>query len=420
MFNVGILTIGDEVRIGQVVNTNAAWLSSQLTEVGAFVTEHRTIGDDRDKMLSEIDYLFKNNDLLITTGGLGPTHDDITKPVLLDYFNDKLVFSNEVFTSLQHYLNFRNREITDVVKNQALIPETCTPLENKVGTAPGLLFERDGKYLISLPGVPAEVKYITTAHIIPFVQKLIQSRKDEVILHRTFQTIGAFESDLAEMIGNVNLFLGESSLAFLPSYQGVRLRIGAKAQTFDEAKIELDRITKILHQRVGKYIISEEDKRLAQLVGDKLNELNATIAVAESCTGGLLGKEITDIAGSSSYFLGGIISYSNEAKINLLNVNRKTIEEYGAVSEQTAIEMASNVRNIFNSNYGVSITGIAGPDGGTPLKPVGTVWIGISSEKHTHARLFHFGEIREVNRERAVGMALAMVMEMLNNGVAQK
>ncbi|MEN6295569.1 MAG: competence/damage-inducible protein A [Chloroherpetonaceae bacterium] len=420
MFNVGILTIGDEVRIGQVVNTNAAWLSSQITETGAFVTEHRTIGDDRDKMLTEIDYLFKNNDLLITTGGLGPTHDDITKPVLLDYFNDKLVFSNEVFTSLQHYLNFRNREITDVVKNQAFIPETCTPLENKVGTAPGLLFERDGKYLISLPGVPAEVKYITTAHIIPFVQKLIQSRKDEVVFYRTLQTIGAFESDLAEMIGNVNQFLGESSLAFLPSYQGVRLRIGAKAQTFDEAKIELDRITKILYQCAGKYIISEEDKRLAQLVGDKLNELNATIAVAESCTGGLLGKEMTDIAGSSSYFLGGIISYSNEAKINLLNVNRKTIEEYGAVSEQTAIEMASNVRNIFNSNYGVSITGIAGPDGGTPLKPVGTVWIGISSEKHTHARLFHFGEIREVNRERAVGMALTMVMEMLNNGVAQK
>ncbi|MBP7215455.1 MAG: competence/damage-inducible protein A [Candidatus Kapabacteria bacterium] len=414
MYKIGILTIGDEVRIGQVVNTNAAWLASQLTQTGAFISEHRTIGDDREIMLREIDDLFKKNDLLITTGGLGPTHDDITKPVLLEYFNDKFVFSQDVYNSLLNYLKIRNRELTDLVKNQAMIPSKSQPLENKVGTAPGILFKKNGKTLIALPGVPAEVKYITTTHIIPYVINEINNLNCEVILYKTFITAGTFESDLAEKIGDVNKFLGESTLAFLPSYEGVRLRIGAKANTFEEAKIEIDRLSKILYNRVGQYIISENDKNLSQIVGEKLKNKNQTVAVAESCTGGLLGKEFTDIPGSSAYFLGGIISYSNEAKIKFLNVNKKTLDEFGAVSEQTAIEMAMNVRDIFNSDYGISITGIAGPDGGSPTKPVGTVWIGISVKNNTFAKLFYFGEIREINRKRAVGMALTLLLEAIN------
>ncbi|HRS01193.1 MAG TPA: competence/damage-inducible protein A [Bacteroidota bacterium] len=415
MYKIGILTIGDEVRIGQVVNTNAAWLSVQLTGTGAFISEHRTIGDDREIMLREIDDLFKKNDLLITTGGLGPTHDDITKPVLLEYFNDKLIFSQDVYNSLLNYLKIHNRELTDLVKNQAMIPSKSLPLENKVGTAPGLLFQKNGKALIALPGVPAEVKYITTNHIIPFVIKEINNLKCEVILYKTFITAGAFESELAEKIGNINEFLGNSSLAFLPSYQGVRLRIGAKGNTFEEAKIEIDRLSRILYDKVGQYIVSEDDKSLSQIVGEKLKDKNQTVAVAESCTGGLLGKEFTDIPGSSAYFLGGIISYSNEAKVKFLNVNKKTLDEFGAVSEQTAYEMAMNVRNIFNADYGISITGIAGPDGGTPLKPVGTVWIGISTQDNTFAKLYHFGEFREVNRERSVGMALTLLLEAINS-----
>jgi len=413
MFKIGILTIGDEVRIGQVVNTNAAWLSAQLTQESAFITEHRTIGDDREVMLREIDDMFNKNDMLITTGGLGPTHDDITKPVLLEYFNDKMIFSDQVYQSLLNYLKSRNREITEIVKNQALIPSSCTPLENKVGTAPGLLFKKNRKYLISLPGVPAEMKYITTTHIIPMVREIISTTQSDVIMYKTFITTGIFESDLAEKIGDVNEFLGKSTLAYLPSYQGVRLRIGAYAKTKEQAKNEIDRISKIIIERAGQYIVSEDDIKLAQIVGEELNKSKMTIAVAESCTGGLLGKEITDIPGSSAYFLGGIISYSNEAKIKLLGVNRKTLDDYGAVSEQTAMEMASNVRTIFNSTYGISITGIAGPDGGTQTKPVGTVWIGISNEKTTYARLFNFGEIREVNRERAVGMALTLLLQSL-------
>jgi len=415
MYKIGILTIGDEVRIGQVVNTNAAWLSVQLTGIGAFISEHRTIGDEREIMLREIDDLFKKNDLLITTGGLGPTHDDITKPVLLEYFNDKLIFSQDVYNSLLNYLKIHNRELTDLVKNQAMIPSKSLPLENKVGTAPGLLFQKNGKALIALPGVPAEVKYITTNHIIPFVIEEINNLKCEVILYKTFITAGAFESELAEKIGNINEFLGNSSLAFLPSYQGVRLRIGAKGNTFEEAKIEIDRLSRILYDKVGQYIVSEDDKSLSQIVGEKLKDKNQTVAVAESCTGGLLGKEFTDIPGSSAYFLGGIISYSNEAKMKFLNVNKKTLDEFGAVSEQTAYEMAMNVRNIFNADYGISITGIAGPDGGTPLKPVGTVWIGISTQDNTFAKLYHFGEFREVNRERSVGMALTLLLEAINS-----
>lgn len=417
MFKIAILTIGDEVRIGQVVNTNAAWLSSQLTAVGAFVSEHRTIGDDWEVMLKNINELYTNNDMLITTGGLGPTHDDITKPVLLEYFNDKLIFSEEVYNSLQNYLSNYHRPMTDVVKNQAMIPSTCIPLENKVGTAPGLYFKQNKHNIIALPGVPAEVKYITNTHIIPVVKELIKEHQTEVILYKTYITAGAFESELADKIGNVNEFLGNSSLAFLPNYQGVRLRIGAIAKTEDEARQEIDRISNILTNRIGKYIISEDDLSLSHIVGEKLRQLKKTVAVAESCTGGLLGKEFTEIPGSSDYFLGGIICYSNEAKISLLNIDEQIIKGYGAVSEQTAVAMAANVKQIFQSDYSISITGIAGPGGGTVEKPVGTVWIGISTLIHTYAHLFHFGEIRETNRERAVGMALTLLLEEIKTSI---
>lgn len=413
MLKIGIITIGDEIAIGQVVNTNAHWIANECTKIGAYITQHTVVRDDKDQLISELQRLSAFNDVIVTSGGLGPTHDDITKTVLLEYFNDNLVFDENTFKNIQELFARSNRQITERNKSQALVPSKSKALKNELGTAPGLYFYENNKHYFSLPGVPAEMMYIMNNSVLPIISDLITAGQHDVVLYRTIHTAGIFESVLADLMGEPSEFLGDCNLAFLPSYYGVRLRIGVSGKSYEESIKELNRVEGIILEKISKYVISTDDRPINQMLGEYLKKIGATVSVAESCTGGLLGAMITDIPGSSEYFIGGVISYSNEAKISKLNVKRDTIEKFGAVSKETALEMAENVRKIFNTDYGISITGIAGPEGGSETKPVGTVWIGISDKDSTEAYHYIFSKDRIVNRNRSVGTALSLLINKL-------
>jgi nicotinamide-nucleotide amidase len=413
MIRISILTIGDEICIGQIVNTNASWIANECTKAGCQVTNHTSIRDVKESIFAQLDKLSPDSNVILITGGLGPTHDDITKPALCEYFNDELVLNNETYQYLEEFFNKRGWVLTERNKAQAMLPSKCKILPNRAGTAPGMQFEKDGKYFISLPGVPQEMKYIMQNSVLPFLQNMVSENKSEVVLYKNLMTAGIPESRLADLIGEPEEFLNGGSLAFLPSYRGVRLRIGVSAENFEAGSQKIDTIERIIGDRAGKFIYGTDDDTLASRIGEMLKIQAKTVSVAESCTGGLLGAAFTDISGSSDYFIGGTIVYSNEAKINVLGVDKKTIDEFGAVSKETALEMSSKVREKFNTDFGISTTGIAGPTGGTEDKPVGTVWIGLASKDKTDAQRFIFGNDRGMNRERAVGAALTMLWERL-------
>lgn len=415
MFDISIITIGDEICIGQIVNTNAAWIAGKATSTGANVKLHSTIGDNKESLINELNRLIPLNDLVILTGGLGPTHDDITKNVLCEYFQDKLILHNDTLDYLKKIFSLRGYTLTERNMEQAYLPSKCIVLKNEVGTAPGMLFEENGKFVISLPGVPAEMKFIMNDSVIPFISSKIAERNDYVVLFKNLQTAGIPESKLADMIGEPKEFLGDCTLAFLPSYRGVKLRIGVSGKNFDTAREKLFKIEKTINEKVSGNIFSADDESLISKVGSLLSERNLTVAVAESCTGGLLGAEFTSISGSSKYFSGGVIAYSNEIKEKILNVSKNNLMKFGAVSEQVAFELASNVRDIFKTDVGIGITGIAGPTGGTVEKPVGTVFIGLAFRDNIKVKRFVFSTEREVNRERAVGTALTMLLQELQN-----
>jgi nicotinamide-nucleotide amidase len=414
MFKIALISIGDEICIGQIVNTNASWIAAKCTGLGAEVFTHAVIRDDKNNLINELNRLIPLSELIIITGGLGPTHDDITKNVLCEYFNDDLILHESTLEYLDEIFQLRGFKLTERNKEQALAPSKSQVLSNSVGTAPGMLFEFNGKFIVSLPGVPAEMKYIMNNSVLPFFQRKIAERNDNVVLYKNLNTTGIAESKLADLIGEPKDFLNGGTLAFLPSYRGVKLRIGVTADNFQKGKLKLEEIENIILHKAGKYIFGIEDDSLVSSVGSLLTNANKTVSVAESCTGGLLGAEFTSVSGSSTYFKGGIITYSNEAKEKLLNVNSKILTDCGAVSEQVASEMASNVRILFNTNYGIGITGIAGPTGGSEEKPVGTVFIGLADEKSVSVKKFVFSNDREINRERAVGTALTMLLDKLN------
>ncbi|MDQ1264924.1 MAG: CinA-like protein [Bacteroidota bacterium] len=402
--------------IGQVVNTNAAWLASRCVSIGCEVFAHSVIGDSKLIIISELDRLLSVSDLVLTTGGLGPTHDDITKSVLCEYFDDKMVMHEDILAELKVMYEKRGWvPLMQSVQEQALLPSKCKPLKNALGSAPGMLFEKNGKYILSMPGVPKEMMYITDNHVLPFLKYLVEYGRHDIIIYKNILTTGVGESVLAELIGEPEKFLQGGTLAFLPSYRGVRLRIGISGETKAEANSKLEEISDIIVHRVGKYIYGFGDDSLSQKCGRLLVEMGKTISLAESCTGGMLGAAFTDIPGSSAYFSGGIIVYSNEAKTRILGVNNETIKKYGAVSGETASELAEKIRIKFGTDYGIGITGIAGPDGGSKDKPVGTVWIGISDKKSTITKVYNFSEDRQVNRERSVSMALNLLYMKLKD-----
>ncbi len=413
MLKVSILTIGDEICIGQIINSNAAWIAKRCSQIGYRVMAHSSIRDDMDTMLSELERLTDISDIVIVTGGLGPTHDDITKPALAKFYDCEIIRNEEALVYVQNFFDARERTISERNKKQAEIPSKAIPLENKNGTAPGMRFDDNGRQLFSLPGVPAEMKQLMNDSVIPFLKEKIQSTGESVEIYKTILTTGIPESTLADMIGNPEDFLNGGSLAFLPSYQGVRLRIGINADNIETAEKKLDELEKYLFDKAGKYFFGENEETLASVVGKMLKERNENVAVAESCTAGMLGAAFTDISGSSAYFEGGMLVYSNEAKMQILGVSEQTLIDHGAVSEETAVEMATQVRKKLGTTYGIGITGIAGPTGGTDEKPVGTVWIGIADKDSAFAKRYVFGSDREVNRERSVGTALAMLYKIM-------
>ncbi len=410
---VSIISIGDEVLIGQVVNRNAAWLAEEFTLIGCTMVEHVTIGDHSEQLTSTLDRLRPLSDVIVMTGGLGPTHDDITKDVLTGYTGDQLVVSEAWLSHLHAWMRERGREVTDRNAGQALVPSRAHLLPNPIGTAPGILLDHHGCTFVMLPGVPREMQEITAQHLLPILNERISMDAEAQSQYTTLLTTGVAESTLADIIGNPAEFLGSSSLAFLPSYHGVRLRIGARSASPLEREQELWRVRDVLMQRVGKHVFGEGKQTLAEVIGLKLRQQGQTLAIAESCTSGMLGARLTDVSGSSVWFLGGVMCYSNESKVRDLNVDQAALMRHGAVSKEVAAQLASGVRERFGSTYGVGITGVAGPGGGSLEKPVGTVYIAVASPARCVPLRFQFGNDRHVNRERSVGAALAMLWKEL-------
>ena len=409
-----IVSIGDEVLIGQIVNRNAAWLAEELTLVGCTLVEHVTIGDVALQLTQTLDRLISVSDVIIMTGGLGPTHDDITKDVLTSYTNDQLVVSEGWLSHLHDWMRERGREVTERNAGQALMPSRATILPNPIGTAPGLLLNHNECLLVALPGVPKEMQEITTHHLLPLLQERIDAAREQRSEYVTLLTTGVAESTLADIIGDPSEFLGDCSLAFLPSYHGVRLRIGARSASPLTREQELWRVRDVLMQRVGKHVFGEGKQTIAEVVGQRLKELGHTLAIAESCTSGMLGARLTDISGSSLWFLGGVMCYSNSSKVRDVGVDEQTLMRHGAVSKEVAAQLASGIRERFQSTYGIGITGVAGPGGGSEQKPVGTVYIAVASPRRCVPIRFQFGNDRHVNRERSVGAALGMLWKELS------
>jgi nicotinamide-nucleotide amidase len=411
--NVGLITIGDEVLIGQIVNRNAAWIADRVTAVGGCVVEHCSVADDADQLVQTIDRMRSTCAVLLLTGGLGPTHDDITKPVLAEYFHDTMEVSEEWMIHLHEWMAQRGRTVTERNAGQALKPTSAKLLSNPLGTAPGLMFDRDGIVIVAMPGVPKEMQGIMLDHVLPYIQERIAAEAQDTTEYLTLLSTGIAESNLADLIGNPLDFLGTSTLAFLPNYLGVRMRIGARGSDAAIRREELFRVRDVLMERAGKYVYGEGDVTLAEVVGRILKERGATLAVAESCTGGLLASMLTDVHGCSTWFVGGFIPYANEAKVRDLGVREQSLLEHGAVSKVAAEELSQGARRITGATYAISITGIAGPGGGTDEKPVGTVWISVAGPDKTNTLKHQFGTDRRINRERSAGAALGMLWRML-------
>lgn len=410
-----VISIGDEILIGQIVNTNAAYISEKLYSIGIPVEKIITIGDTELALLDELEDSKKNFDVTVITGGLGPTHDDITKPIMVKFFNDELISDEKVLTHVKNIFKSRNIEMPEVNYEQALIPKNSKVIWNENGTAPGIWIENSGKIFIALPGVPFEMKAMMTDYVLPMLKEIFKNKINYILKSRTILTTGVGESVLAEMIGDVKSIIGNNKLAFLPTLYGVRLRIDVKGSNILEVENKLSDIENILRNKIGDFVFGVDCDLLESKVGEILFKNKLTLAVAESCTGGLLASKITDISGSSKYFLGGVCTYSNESKLNVLKVKIETLEKYGAVSEETAMEMAENVRKKFSSDIGVSTTGIAGPTGGTESKPVGLVWIGYSDVTKTFAKKFLLGNKRDRTKIRSVYLALDILkMEVIS------
>lgn len=406
-----LLTIGDELLIGQTTNTNATWLGERLSRLGLHVERTVTVGDDPEQMETELDRAVQDAQLTIITGGLGPTHDDVTRQVLAEYFDAGLRTDDRIMDQLRRYYERRGRQMPSAGRKLAQIPTGFETLENPVGAAVGLWYEPsvqgEERKVAALPGIPEEMKGIFESAVQPRVEATSDVRS---VTYRTLVTSGIGESALQERLDGLVDRLGDGlHLAYLPSTSGVRLRLTATGDDSTGAEARLSRLEEEIRGRAGDHVIGTGDVTLEQVLGDGLRETSQTIASAESATGGLIGHRLTSISGSSDYYLGSVVAYANDVKQAILDVSPEMIEEYGAVSEPVALQMAVGVREVLGSRIGVATTGIAGPTGGTPEKPVGTVWLGYADETHTRAVRRHFVEDRTLNKQLFATAALDLV-----------
>lgn len=409
---VSIIAIGDELLIGQVTDTNSGWIARHLNPLGWSVKSVRVIGDDSEEIFRAIDAAFAQTDIVLTTGGLGPTKDDITKPTLCRYFGGELIHSPEVEQNVLEVLEKRHLKINTLTAAQAMVPSSCRVIQNRVGTAPIMWFEKNGKVLVSMPGVPFETEQMMEREVIPQLLKRFAS--DEHIEHRTFVVIDYMESRLAMTLDEFERQIPDYiHLAYLPKPGVIRLRLTGKHRDAATLCAEMDRLSAMLKEILGSSIVACEDKTLAAIAGDMLRERGLTLATAESCTGGNVAHAITAIAGSSNYFSGSVVAYSNAVKHEVLAVKKEVLAEHGAVSEPTVKAMCEGVSYLMNTDCAIATSGIAGPGGGTPEKPVGTVWTAVKCGERVECECYHLPGTRDRVIDRATNNVLCHLIKML-------
>ena len=409
-----IITIGDELLYGQIQDTNSSFIGESLTAEGIEVVFKTSVGDDINRITEAFDVARNRADVIIASGGLGPTQDDLTKKAVVKAFKRNLIFHQEILKQIEESFRKRGNPMPKINQNQALIPQGAKALSNLWGVAPGIFIEDDKTLFFAVPGVPAEMRWMVENEILPVLR---ERKPQHFILHLKLRTTGISESVMYEKIEKLIDPKEDVKIAFLPGYLGVDVRLTAESGEERHAQAKIDELEQKIREALGDYVYGTDRETLEEVVGRLLSEKKQTIAVAESCTGGLIGARITNVSGSSKYFERGVVTYSNEAKTQLLNVPSEKIERHGAVSEQVAILMAEGVRKLAKTDYGLSVTGVAGPTGGTPQKPVGLVFIGLAHENDSFAQKFMFGEDRNTNRERAAQAALNLVRLFLTKAV---
>lgn len=402
-----IITIGDELLIGQVIDTNSAWMANELNKAGVWLKRRVAIGDSREEILKALDEESRVANIILITGGLGPTSDDITKPVLNEYFGGKLVVDAGALQNVTEIFARLNRPMIESNIKQAEVPDTCTVIHNRRGTAPGMWFEKNGKIFVSMPGVPHEMKGMMTDYVLP---RLPQYFSMPSIVSRTLLTAGIGESFLAELLKPFEPNLpSHIKLAYLPNYGMVRLRLTGTGADKETVTTEVQAQFAVLKKMVEEYLVTDEDAALQVVVGKLLREKNKTLATAESCTGGYIAHLLTAEPGASAYFSGSVVSYANAVKEEVLHVSAQTLQTYGAVSEETVREMLAGALTLLKTDFAVAVSGIMGPDGGTAEKPVGTVWIAAGNAAHTATRKFNLRFDRRRNIELTANYALNLL-----------
>ncbi|MFA9391350.1 MAG: competence/damage-inducible protein A [Prolixibacteraceae bacterium] len=408
---VEIITIGDEILIGQIIDTNSAWMAVELNQVGISVAQITSISDTREHLISALNEAKARAEVVLITGGLGPTKDDRTKKVLAEYFNSELVLHEPTLAHVSQFFIRRGLDVNQLNRDQALVPACCQVLNNPVGTAPGMWFEQDGTIYVSMPGVPFEMKQLMTEQVIP---RLKSQNVESKIVHKTVLTIGIPESILAERVSHWEDALPDYiHLAYLPSPGQIRMRFSAFGNDELKLKQKIELEIEKLRLLIPDAIFGYGEETLAGVVGELLKKKGETLVTAESCTGGFIAHSITSVPGSSSWFKGAVVAYSNEVKINLLQVNQQTIEEHGAVSQLVVEQMAIGALQLMNCDYAIATSGIAGPDGGSEEKPVGTVWIAVAGHNNSIVKRYNFANNRERNIIRSSQTALDLLRLML-------
>jgi nicotinamide-nucleotide amidase len=408
---VEIITIGDEILIGQIVDTNSAWMARELNNAGFEVYRTVSVHDDEKHIAEVLNEALDKVDIVLITGGIGPTKDDITKQTLCEFFETELIYDESVYQNIVDLFANRNLQVNELTKNQAYVPKNSDVIQNKAGTAPILWFNKSGKVVVSMPGVPYEMQLAMSNDILP---RLLGRFQTSVLIHKTVQVYGYSESALALKIADWENALSKNiRLAYLPNLAVMKLRLSGVSDDALELEFALNQQVENLKEILGNAIIAYEDISVEQLIAGLLLHQNKTIATAESCTGGYMAHKITSLPGSSQYFRGSVVAYSNDLKISLLGVDRNDLENEGAVSKTIVEQMAEGARTYLKTDIAIATSGIAGPGGGTDEKPVGTVWISVSTKDETISRLFQFGNIRDVNIQRAAQAAFLMLREIL-------
>ena len=393
-----IITIGDELLIGQTIDTNSAWMGEELSKSGFDIFRITSVHDRKYDIIYALNEAAKEADVVLVTGGLGPTSDDITKHALAEYFSTRLVMNSEVLQMIEEMMSRRNFAMNDNNRRQAEVPESCRILKNRAGTAPGMWFEKDGTIFVSMPGVPNEMKHIMNEHVLPELNKRFTS---QVIIHRNIMTYGTFEAKLAEILADFETGLPASiKLAYLPSSGVIKLRLTGTGKDKGSLEEIVNEQVRKLYKTIPYLIYAENEESLEDVIGKLLVAKKSSLSTAESCTGGEIAHLLTSIPGSSGYYRGSVIAYDNSVKRQLLEVKEESLIKYGAVSEEVVREMAAGARVLFNTDYSVATSGIAGPDGGTDTKPVGTFWMAVASEKGIVAEKRVFGSDRITNIKR--------------------